>query len=142
MGDRTIEANGSMVFEDLTNNFKAVIIFSTYKKSGFFKKTVSGKKDEFIGIIYQCTPIKDPFETAKQLYSKQAADIKDLGKLKDVQKQLCEIQGSWMRNLIIDGKKYWDIDTDVPDRFRPHIEGVVPSDWRYREDLIWLKYSY
>ncbi len=30
MGDRTIEASGSIVFEDLTNNVKAVVIFSTY----------------------------------------------------------------------------------------------------------------
>ena len=54
MGDRTIEATGSMLLEDLTNNVKAIIIFSTFKKSGFFKKTVSGKKDEYRGVIYQC----------------------------------------------------------------------------------------
>jgi hypothetical protein len=30
MGDRTIEAQGSVFFEDVTNNVKAVIIFSTY----------------------------------------------------------------------------------------------------------------
>lgn len=54
MGDRTIEADGSVTFEDLTNNRKAVILFSTYKKSGFWKKTESGKKDHFTGLIYQC----------------------------------------------------------------------------------------
>ncbi len=52
MGDRTIEATGNIFFEDLTNNYKAVVIFSTYKKSGFFKKTQSGKKDEYVGLIY------------------------------------------------------------------------------------------
>jgi hypothetical protein len=60
MGDRTIEAAGSITFEDLTNNVKAVIIFSTYKQSGFFKKSESGKRDEYIGIIYQCDPIMNP----------------------------------------------------------------------------------
>ena len=30
MGDRTIEANGNMWFEDITNNYKAIIIMSTY----------------------------------------------------------------------------------------------------------------
>ena len=45
MGDRTIEATGHIVFEDLTNNRKAVIIFSTYKKTGFWRKTESGRKD-------------------------------------------------------------------------------------------------
>lgn len=52
MGDRTIEASGNVFFEDLTNNYKAVIIFSTYKKTGLFKKTESGKRDEYVGVIY------------------------------------------------------------------------------------------
>ncbi len=52
MGERTIEGVGNVYFEDLTNNYKAVIIFSTYKKTGFWKKTESGKKDEYVGIIY------------------------------------------------------------------------------------------
>lgn len=30
MGDRTIEATGNLVFEDLTFNRKAIIVFSTY----------------------------------------------------------------------------------------------------------------
>jgi len=53
MGERTIEAIGNMIFEDLTNNVKAVICFNTYKKTGWWTKTVSGKKDEFMGIIYK-----------------------------------------------------------------------------------------
>jgi hypothetical protein len=57
MGERTIEAHGSIFFEDLTNNIKAVVIFSTYKKTGFWKKTESGKKDELVGMIYHCQPI-------------------------------------------------------------------------------------
>ena len=52
MGDRTIEADGNIFFEDITNNYKACIVFSTYKKKGFFKKTESGKKDEYVGMIY------------------------------------------------------------------------------------------
>ncbi len=78
MGDRTIEATGNIFFEDLTNNYKAVVIFSTYKKSGFFKKTQSGKKDEYIGLIYQCEPIRDPTESAKNLFSKNAIEISEL----------------------------------------------------------------
>lgn len=49
MGERTIEADGSIVFEDLTNNWKAVIIFSTYKKSGFWTVVETGLKDEYVG---------------------------------------------------------------------------------------------
>jgi hypothetical protein len=52
MGDRTIEGCGNMVFEDLTNNVKAFLIFNTYKKSGFWSVTETGRKDEFLGLIY------------------------------------------------------------------------------------------
>lgn len=147
MGDRTIEGTGHVVFEDLTNNYKAVIIFSTYKKSGFWKKTETGKRDEYVGLIYQCEPIKNPDASARLLYSKNAPEITDLKSLKDIVKPICDISGSWLHHLIIDGKKYWDIDRDIPNRFIPLVNGpgkqlICPSDWRYREDLIWLKYNY
>ena len=45
-GDRTIEVVGSNTYEDFTNNRKAVVIFNTYKKSGFFYKVISGYRDE------------------------------------------------------------------------------------------------
>ena len=142
MGDRTIEAEGSMVFEDITNNVKAVIIFSSYKKSGFFKKTVTGRKDEYNGIIYKCEPIINLKASERLYYGKNAEDIKDLTKIKDMVKPICEVSGSWLKSLVIDGKKYWDIDEDIPYRQRPLLDDVLPSDWRYREDLIWLKYNY
>ena len=52
MGERTIEGTGHVIFEDLTNNYKAVILLSTYKKSGFWRKTESGSRDEYTGMIY------------------------------------------------------------------------------------------
>ena len=116
VGDRTIEGTGNVYFEDLTNNFKAVIKFSTYKKSGFWKKTETGRKDEYRGVIYHCDPIKDPQESAKLLYSKLAIEIKDLSKIKDIAKPICDLQGSWLHYLVIDGKKYWDMDSDIPFR--------------------------
>ena len=45
MGERTIETIGSNIFEDLTNNRKAVLMMSTYKSSGYFKSSSSGSKD-------------------------------------------------------------------------------------------------
>lgn len=91
MGDRTVEAHGNIFFEDIKNNFKAVVVFSTYKKSGFFKKTETGKKDEYTGIIYQCEPIRDAKESAKLLFSKNAIEISDLSKIKDMVKPICDI---------------------------------------------------
>ena len=45
MGDRSIESIGSISFEDLTNNRKAVLLMSTYKKTGWIKTSTSGHKD-------------------------------------------------------------------------------------------------
>ena len=39
MGDRTIEATGSMVFQDMKNDIKAVVVLGTFKESGFWSKT-------------------------------------------------------------------------------------------------------
>ena len=52
-GDRTVEAIGSQVFEDLTNNLKCVITLNTYKKSGWIMQTAQGVKDEYVGMIYE-----------------------------------------------------------------------------------------
>jgi hypothetical protein len=141
MGERTIEGDGSVVFEDLTNHRKAVIIYSTYKKSGFWKKTESGSKDEFRGMIYKCNPIS-PHVSYKNIYAKGSTSVKELKDLNDVVKPICDISGSWLKNLVIDGKEYWNIEKDIPDRFTPCMTDVLSSDWRYREDLIWLKYNY
>lgn len=142
VGDRTVEADGNIWFEDLTNNRKAAIIFSTYKKSGFWNKKESGMKDEYIGLIYQSQPIINTALSAKVLYSKTAEDLKDLKSIKDVVKPICEINGSWLKNIKIADKIYWDINDDLPVRYKPCLDNVLPSDWRYREDLIWLKYQY
>ena len=115
MGDRTIEATGSITFEDVTNNRKAAVIFSTYKKSGFWKKKESGRKDEYVGLIYQCEPIKDPVQAGKDLIMKNT-EISDLSKIKDLVKAICNIEGSFLKSCIIGGKKYWDIDKDTPPR--------------------------
>ena len=57
---------------------------------------------------------------------------------------ICEVSGSWLYNLKIDEKTYWEVERDAPNaRQIPIITNeVLPSDWRYREDLIWLKYNY
>lgn len=77
MGERTIESDGNIVFEDLTNNRKAVVIFNTYRKSGYWTVTETGQKDEYVGLIYKCNPI-DSVESARRLYSKNGEEIKDL----------------------------------------------------------------
>ena len=63
MGDRLLEGVGSVVFQDIKNQLKAVLMVSTYKESGIFSKTITGSKSGLEGIIYKVkstdnTPIK------------------------------------------------------------------------------------
>ena len=147
MGERTIECIGSCTFEDLTNNRKAVILMSTYKKSGWIKSSSSGCKDSMSGIIFDCAKkLTGDAESVKKNYGRDFEMLTEMKQIKDVKKKLCEIEGSWLKNLVIDGKTYWDIERDIPIRQKVALnnEGtlVLPSDWRYREDLIWLKYKF
>ncbi|MCQ2819183.1 MAG: oxysterol-binding protein [archaeon] len=52
-------------------------------------------------------------------------------------KVLATCSGSWLEKLTFDDKKYWDIDRDIPSWIRP-VDYPLPSDGRYREDIIWL----
>jgi len=54
MGDRVIEACGSLVFQDLKNHMKAVVVLGTFKESGFWTKTQTGSKSGIEGFIYKC----------------------------------------------------------------------------------------
>ncbi len=47
VGERTIEGVGSIVFEDMANQLRAVVVLGTFKSSGFFSKTSSGSKSDF-----------------------------------------------------------------------------------------------
>ena len=76
------------------------------------------------------------------LFSKGGSEVSDVKNLKDVEKPICEISGSWLNKLIIGNETYWDIERDHPKRQIPLVKDVLSSDWRYREDLIWLKYGY
>jgi hypothetical protein len=124
MGDRTIEGCGNMVFEDLTNNVKAFLIFNTYKKSGFWSTTETGRKDEFFGLIYKTVKPIDPVQSYKTYYSKNAKEIRELSGIDfEVGEKICEVKGSFLKNIIIDEKEYWNIDVDIPFRQIPMIDG-------------------
>lgn len=131
VGDRTMNVDHWFEFHDETFGYKAVIIFNPIMKSGgiFSADTYAGKYDEFRGMIY----VPDPKKPASEKYKKWSH-------IQDVKKELSKIEGSWLRNLCFDGEEYWNVDWDECRPFRQVPEKVVlPSDWRYREDLIWLE---
>ena len=78
-GDRVLNIEGSMTFEDSKNKIKAVVIFQ------------DKKYHEFKGKIYI-------FEPDLYLQKKEASKLSDI---KDCQTEICSIQGSWLESLFI-----------------------------------------
>ena len=115
-GDRLLNLEGTMIFEDKANQLKAVIILG------------QGRYDKFTGKIYRNDPSS---KYAKKEPSK-------MSEIKDIAKEICDVSGSVLENLLIGGQEYWNIETMLPMKALP-IPNALPSDPRYREDLIWLK---
>ena len=115
-GERTLNIDGNMIFEDKANGLKAVIIFKHQRY------------DRYIGKVYKYKPE----------LNLQKKDPQKLSDLKDIQEEICSISGSWLENLIIDDQEYWNINDMEPMKPLP-IPNPLNSDPRYREDMIWLK---
>jgi hypothetical protein len=48
---------------------------------------------------------------------KNAKEIRELSYIEsDIGKKICEVNGAFLKNIVIDGKEYWNIDKDIPFR--------------------------
>jgi len=77
----------------------------------------------------------------KKNQSKKAekkAEKKDDYKFSDLKKLICEIEGSYLEKLVIDKQEKWNMGSVKPDSFYP-VENPIPSDSRFREDLVWVE---
>jgi len=115
-----------MIFVDTKNNLKAIVSFGTDKKQihSFSGKIIKGAFD---------SKYKFNIEGINAEKGQVSKSLK--------QPALCEISGSWLNSLSFDGKSYWNIDQFVPAFIKPDTH-VLPSDGRFREDLIWLYRSW
>ena len=126
-GRRTIYPSGVMYFEDPVNNLRAAVVFNYGKGRGLFSSRKKGTKiDDFDGIMYH----------SKKGMPQQ--NISQLKELKDVDKVVGQITGSWLKELKIAGSIFWNIDKVLPHVIE-YSNNPLPSDWRFREDLIWLR---
>ncbi len=125
MGSRYLLIDGHMKFEDVENNLKATIIFN--KNHANLKNR---RVHDFYGMIYKYDYPKKKVEFYEEKIPKlPKSDI------------YSEITGSWLENIIFDGKLYWSIPDSKPLNILPK-DIVCPSDGRYREDLNWLSKSW
>ena len=127
-GDRLTYPSGSMMFEDVEHHLKAVVIFNYGKKRSLFGSRKPGTKlDDVDGLIYYA-----------QQGAKSQKSVTHRSELTDVERPVSQISGSWLRSLKIGGTVFWDIDQVVPYPLL-YTKEPLPSDCRYREDIIWLR---
>ena len=119
----------SMIFVDVKNNLKGVINF------GKDIKCVHKIDGRIFSFNYP-ENYKFNFDTEKEFAKK----LKFSGKEKKFT-MLSYISGSWLKEFIVDGQKLWNIDEDIPYWIQP-VKKSIPSDGRFREDLIWLYRSF
>lgn len=112
-----------MVFVDIKNNLKAIIRFGNNQErvnnfEGYIINHIFPKNYKF--------DIDEEIKLTKKLFK----DTKSLQKI-------CRIHGNWLENLTFDNKTYWNINTHSPSWVCPSLS-ILPSDGRFREDIIWL----
>ena len=131
--DRANYYCGNMVFLDIKNNFKAVIKF--HQKEKVFH--------EIVGCVLKYkydNNFKYDFEKEWEFGQKFEIGKKNK-EIKDKYEQIDEISGSWVSKLIVGNEIRWDIKAQLPEFIRP-VKKCIPSDGRFREDLIWLYRSF
>mmetsp|Transcript_7275 Transcript_7275/g.10110 ORF Transcript_7275/g.10110 Transcript_7275/m.10110 type:complete len:150 (-) Transcript_7275:32-481(-) len=119
-----------MNFVDRANGIKAVVKFGDAGDNKEYKKRV----DAFSGSIYTF----DPKVEGELMAKKKIDDIEK--KQKDKVKDLSKIFGLYLEFVEIDGQKLWDITKDMPEQYIP-VNNPLPSDCRFREDLIYVKHN-
>jgi hypothetical protein len=128
IGSRYAYWDGHMKFEDRENGLKAIIWFN------FSHPNLKNRRiHDIYGQIFKYDYSKDK---KKEFYEAKLSK----SSLPDQKNVICTITGSWLEYLVFDNKILWTISESIPYRFTP-VENSLPSDPRYREDLIWLKKS-
>lgn len=110
-GSKTVAVEGTMTFTDEANNLQAHLIF---------------QKQQFQGVFY------------KRDCSKAASVPTKLSQIKDMGEEIARIEGNWTKDLVIGGVEYWNMAKVDQIKSLP-VPNPLPSDSRFREDLIWLK---
>ena len=118
-GERAYNITGKMTVFDRANGLQCEIRFQPQKKSGL-KGLVSGWGATLLG------------------GEQQKADYFEGEISREKGTEVCKLQGHWTEDCWIDGQLYWHIDDFRGFKIKP-TEPLLPSDCRFREDLIALK---
>lgn len=126
---RANQLDGSSIFCDTKNRLKGVIRYSLNKDIIHEMKGNIFNYDFDSNFKYD---VEKELEFAKKF---------KVGRSNKSYKILSEISGSYLDRLIFNNRIYWNIRETVPEFIRP-VKSCLPSDGRFREDLIWLYRSF
>jgi hypothetical protein len=121
--ERLSHMKGKLIVVDQKSELQAIIRFGKIKNN----------INQFEGVIISQKFDKDyKFNTSAE----KKTSKKILRNLKNYT-VMSYISGNWLNNLEFDKVEYWNIDKHIPSWVKPSMN-VIPSDSRFREDLIWL----
>ena len=130
-GQRYIYFYDHMKFEDVDNKLKAVIAFANWTKE-LKKKRIHDIYGKLFKYEYTEDELKKPF------YCDNMPSYPFPSNNDDV---ICEITGSWLEDIKFNEEVVFSVKESTPPSLSP-CDNPIPSDSRYREDKIWLKYSF
>lgn len=140
VGSTNARASGSIIVVQEEKGIRGICKIGEKKKKGFKSFFSSEKSDKFTGGIYFYD---------KKIYKTLFDDewLKMMKKMSDgtdfLDKKICDITGSWIEKICFNKKVYWSFDKT--EEYISHqqffVENPLPSDCRFREDLIWLFYG-
>ena len=130
-GDRHLKFEKKACYIDEVNKIKGYAEIGVKVESG---KYAGKRADTLAGEIYTYEPSKH------KGYGENYKDVYDAFRGKDRVKKISSIAGSIYDGMEFDGVEYWNFENQQVERAVP-IDNPLPSDYRFREDLIWMEYN-
>lgn len=93
--------------------------------------------DEIVGAIF----LEDHMKILRRYSSigRKAFLSNETNEIMEQGKVVSNITGSWLKSIYFDDKEYWNSKQNC---YKMHMcLDVLPSDWRFREDIIWMLYG-
>ena len=129
---------GNMVYVDVKNKLKAVIQYN-FNKNKFHE--IKGCTMNYIfPQDYKYIFDKEWEYGMNFIIEEDNTKIESKKKNNENYKIIDKIKGSYLEALVIGNEMVWNTD-QIPEYIKP-VKHCIPSDGRYREDLIWLYRSF
>ena len=127
-GARIVVLQGPITCWHPQSNTKGVVFFNYGRPGGYFKQLKEIPKNMLQAIVYISSKVAEP----------ELLNNIRIASLLDVQTVISQGTGIWNSFFQFDQTQYWNIDT-VREYNIILDPNPLPSDWRFREDIIWLR---